>query len=83
MQRLIAVRFRNGNIVFEATGHWLVEAVNRAEYAVAGVGLVDHNAKGIHVHNVGERLALAAHFLVNAVQVFLASAAASNQAFAF
>src|SRR5690606_33198774 len=48
----------------------------------AGVDLVDHDAEGVDVHDLVERLTLAAHLLVDAVQVLFAAADLAFQAFA-
>ncbi len=47
--------------------------MNGAECAVAGVHFVNHNAKGVNVHNFFKGLFLQPHFLIDAVKVFLAS----------
>ena len=83
VQRLIAVRFRDRNVIFESSWHGLVQTVHGAKHPIAGVRLVDDDSKCVHVHNVGKRFTLAAHFFVNAVQVFFTSTAAANQPFAF
>ena len=70
VQRLVAIGLGNRNVVLEAAGHGLVEIVHGAEHAVAGVDLVHHDAERVHVHDLGEGLALGAHLLVDAVQVF-------------
>ena len=82
MQRLITVRFRDRNVIFETPGHRLVQTVHGAEHAVTGVCLIDHDAKCVNVHNLGKGFALNAHLLVNTVQVLLAATAAANQALA-
>ena len=41
--------------------------------AVTGVDLVDHDTEGVDVHDFVERSALAAHLLINAVKVLLAT----------
>ncbi|MNZ86951.1 hypothetical protein D3C78_1057960 [compost metagenome] len=45
-----------------------------AEHAVAGVYLVDDDAKRIDIHDLVEGAALAAHLLVDAIEVFLPAA---------
>ena len=74
MQGLVAVGLGNRDVVLEATGQWLVQVVYGAEHAVAGVDLVDDDAEGIHVHDLVEGAALAAHLLVDAIEVFLPAA---------
>jgi hypothetical protein len=55
VQRLIAVDARDGDVVLEAPGHGLVDAVHQPQHAVAGVGAVDDDAKAVHVDHLVER----------------------------
>ncbi|MNC14120.1 hypothetical protein D3C75_618860 [compost metagenome] len=73
MQRLVAVGLGDRDVILEASGKRLVQAVHGAEHAVAGVDLVDGDAEGVDVHDLVERPALAAHLLVDAVEVLLAA----------
>ncbi len=82
VQRLVAVGLGNRDVVLEATGERLVQVVHGAEHAVAGVDLVDDDAEGVDVHDLVERLALAAHLLVDAEQVLLAAQDLAFHAFA-
>ena len=82
MQGLVAVGLGNRDVVLEAAREGLVQAVHGAEHAVAGVGLVDDDAEGVDVHDLVERLLLAAHLLVDAVQVLLAAHHLALQPFA-
>ena len=83
VQRLIAVRFWDRNVIFETSRHGFIQAVHGAKHAIAGVCLIDDDSERVHVHNVGKRFTLAAHFFVDAVQVFFTTTAAANQPFAF
>jgi len=71
MQRLIAVGLGNGDVVLEAARQGFVQIMYSAQYAVAGVDLVDDDPERIHVHDLVEGPALAAHLLVDAVDVLL------------
>ena len=66
----------------EASGERLVQAVHGAQYAIAGIDLVDDDAEGVDVHDLVERLTLAAHLLVDAVEVLLAADHLAFHAFA-
>ncbi|MNZ73678.1 hypothetical protein D3C78_921000 [compost metagenome] len=82
VQRLVAVGLGNRDVVLEAAGQRLVQVVHGAEHAVAGVDLVDDDAEGVDVHDLVERPALAAHLLVDAVEVLLAADDLAFHAFA-
>ena len=45
MYRLIAICFRDGNVIFELARHWFVKIVNNSKNAIAGIHLVDNNSK--------------------------------------
>ena len=57
--------------------------MDSAEYAVAGIHLVDHDAKGKDVHHIGKGKLLAAHLAIDAVEMFFASADLAGQALLF
>ena len=82
VQRLVAVGLGYRDVVLEAAGQGLVQVVHGAQYAVTGVDLVDDDAEGVDVHDFVERPALAAHFLVDAVEVLLAARHLAFHAFA-
>lgn len=82
MQRLVAVGLGNRDVVLEASGERLVQAVHGAQHAIAGIDLVDDDAEGVDVHDLVERLTLAAHLLVDAVEVLLAADHLAFHAFA-
>ena len=74
MQRLVAVGLGNGDVVLEAPGQRLVQVVYGAEHAIAGIDLVDDDPERVDIHDLVEGPTLAAHLLVDAVEVFLAAA---------
>ena len=51
VQRLIAVRFWNGDIVFHAARTRLVQAVHLAQHAITGVRIIDDHAESVDVHD--------------------------------
>ena len=71
MQRLVAVRLGDGDVVLEPAQYRLVEVVHHAQGPVAGVCAVDDDAEAEHVHEIRERLALGLHLSVDRVQVLL------------
>ncbi len=78
VQRLIAVRFRNGDIVFHAARTRLIQTVHLAEYAVAGVRILDDYAEGINIHDRVKTLLFKHHFAVDGVQMLFATANAAR-----
>src|SRR5450830_1199338 len=74
MQRLIAVGLGNGDVVLEAAWQGFVQIMYSAQHAVAGIDLVDDDPERIHVHDLVKGPALAAHLLVDAVDVLLPAA---------
>ena len=73
VQGLVAVGLGNGDVVLELPGHRLVQAVDAAQYPVAGVHRVDDDAKGEDIHDLREALPLGFHLLVDAVEVLFAA----------
>ena len=78
MQRLIAVRFRNGDVIFETTWTRFVEAVHLAEHAIADIGIMDDNAEGVDIHDRVKTLLFKHHFAVDGVQMLFATADAAG-----
>ena len=62
VQRLIAVDARNRDVVLEAAGHGLVDAVHQPERPVAGVDGIDDDPKAVHIDHLVERDVLASIF---------------------
>ena len=54
MQALVAVAFRDGDIVFEAAGFGLIEIVQRAQCGVTRGNAVDDDAESVNVHDFGK-----------------------------
>ena len=71
VQGLVTVGLGNCDVILEFPRHRLVQAVDAAQYPVAGIHRVDDDAEGIDIHDLGKRLPLGLHLLVNAVKVFL------------
>ena len=69
VQRLVAVRLGNGDVVLEAAGHGLVEIVQHAEGAIAGVHAIDFDAEDARRGDVGERAPLRLHLAVDGIEV--------------
>jgi len=74
MQGLVAVGLGNCDVVLEAARQGFVQIVYSAQHAVAGIDLVDDDPERIHVHDLVESPTLAAHLLVDAVDVLLPAA---------
>ena len=82
VQRLIAVRFWNGDVIFHPPRTRLVEAVHLPQHAIAGVRVMDNDAEGVDIHDRVKTLLLEHHFAVDGVQMFFATAdAARNSRF--
>ena len=78
VQRLIAVSFRNGDVVFKTTRTRFVEAVHLAEHAIADIGIMDDNAEGVDIHDRVKTLLFEHHFAVDGVQMLFATADAAG-----
>ncbi len=78
VQRLIAVRFGNGNIVFHPSRTRLIETVHLAEYAIAGIGVMNDDAESVNVHDRVKTLLFEHHFAVDRVKMFFATANATR-----
>ncbi len=74
VQRLVAVALGDGDVVLELAGNRLVQLVQRAQCKIAGGGVLDDYAETVDVKHLREGKVLLQHLLVNAVQVFLATA---------
>ena len=73
VQRLVAVRLRNGDVVLEPARPRFVEIVHGAEHAVAHVDTVHQDADAVHVEHLFQGKALGAHLPVDAVDVLVAA----------
>ncbi|MNX50122.1 hypothetical protein D3C86_807400 [compost metagenome] len=74
VQRLIAVGLGDRDVILEAPRQRFVQIMHSTQHAVAGIDLVDDDPERVDVHDLVEGPTLAAHFLVDAVEVFLATA---------
>ena len=74
MQRLIAVRLGNGDVVLEFAGKRFVQAMQYAEREIARGNILDQDAKTVDIQHLREGQRFGLHLLVDAIQVFLASA---------
>ncbi len=72
VQRLVPVHPWDGNVILEAPGHRFIDAVHQTKRPIAGVGVVDDDAKSVHIDHFVDGDALVLHLLVDAVQVLLA-----------
>ncbi|RMT54308.1 hypothetical protein ALP46_05441 [Pseudomonas amygdali pv. myricae] len=71
MQGLVAVGLGDRDVVLEAAGQRLVQIMYSAQYAITGIDLVDDDAECVDIHDLVEGATLAAHLLVDAIQMFL------------
>ena len=69
VQRLIAVRFWNGDVVFYPSRTRFIEAVHLAEHAIAGVGVMDDYAERIDIHDRMETLLFKHHLAIDGIEV--------------
>jgi len=72
VQRLVAVRLGDGDVVLELAGDGLVERVQRPEREVAGGHVRHEDAEAVDVEHLGERDVLLLHLLVDGGDVLLA-----------
>ena len=73
VQRLVAVRLGNRDVVLELAGDRLVQAVQHAERRVARRRVLDQHAHAVDVEDLREAVVLLAHLLVHAVDGLLAA----------
>ena len=73
VQRLVAVRFRDRDVVLEAAGHRLVELMQHAHRHVALGQRADDDAKAEDVVDLREAQALLAHLGVDRIERLLAA----------
>ncbi len=74
VQRLIAVRFWNGDVIFHTTRTRFIQAVHLPQHAIAGVGVVDDHAERVDIHDRVKTLLFEHHFAVDGVKMFFATA---------
>ena len=73
VQRLVAIRLRDGDVVLEPARPRLVAVVHRPEHPVAHVDAVHQDADAVHVEHLLQGKPLVAHLPVDAVDVLLAA----------
>src|SRR3546814_669562 len=73
VQRLVAVGLGDRDVVLETPWQWFVQIMYSAQYAVAGIDLVDDDPERVDIHDLVEGPTLAAHLLVDAIEVFLSA----------
>ena len=73
VQRLVAVRLRDRDVVLELARDRLVEPVQRAQRGVAGGRVGHEHAHAVDVEHLRERVVLLAHLLVDRVDRLLAA----------
>ena len=73
VQRLVAVNFRDGDVVFEAPGHRFVELVQHAHGGVARGQPAHDDPKAVNVGHLRERQVLFVHLAVDGVERFFAA----------
>ncbi|RMS61260.1 hypothetical protein ALP63_05250 [Pseudomonas syringae pv. aceris] len=71
VQGLIAVGLGDRDVILESAGQRFVQIMYSAKHAIAGVDLVDDDAERVDIHDLVEGATLAAHLLVDAIQMFL------------
>ena len=72
VQRLVAVRLRDCDVVLELSGNRLVKAVQGAERNVAGRNVCDDDAVAVDIVHLGKRQVLLDHLAVRGIQVLRA-----------
>ena len=73
MQRLVAIDFRNSDVIFELAGNGLVQLVHQAEGGVAIKGSRYNDAEPIDIRHLREAEVFFIHFSVDGVERFLAT----------
>ncbi len=73
VNRLIAVLFRHGDVIFDASGHRGIERMDESESKIAVGDVVDDNAKGGKIVNFAHVLIVFSEFFVEAVNRFNAA----------
>ena len=74
VQGLVAIALGNGDVVLEAAGAGLVEAVHLPKHPVTGVYVLHPDAEGVDIHHLMELQLFLLHLVVDGEQVFLATA---------
>ena len=70
MQRLIAIRLRQADVVLEPSGDRAKRVMHHGQGAITRFHTGRNDAKGCHVVDLVERLLLALHFAPDAIEMF-------------
>ena len=81
MQRLIAISFRNRDVVLEFSRHRFVQAVHHAQRPVTVIHRVHQQAKRKDIHDFRKAFPLRLHFFIDTEKVLLASHNSGVEAF--
>ncbi len=74
VQGLVAVGLGDGDVILEATGARLVEAVHLAKYPVAGIDILHLDPEGVDIHHLMKLQLFFLHLVVDGEEVLLAAA---------
>ena len=74
VHRLIAVQFRDRDVILELAGYRLVQAVQHTQRDVTGIEIVDQNPETVDIQHLGKSQRFALHLAVDAVDVLFPSA---------
>ena len=70
VQRLVAVDFGNGNVVFELARHRLEQLVQQTQSGVTGHGVFHDDPKAVNVGHLRKAQVLVVHLAVDGVERF-------------
>ena len=73
VQRLVAVDFGNGNVVFEFARHRLEQLVQQTQSGVAGHGVFHDDPKAVNIGHLRKAQVFVVHLAVDGVERFFAS----------
>ncbi len=74
VQRLVAIRLWNRDVVLELAGDGLVERMQGAQRQITVARLLDHDAETVDVEHFGKGQVLFLHLAIDAVKVLFAAA---------
>ncbi|MNG00272.1 hypothetical protein D3C84_832020 [compost metagenome] len=74
VQRLVAVGLGDGDVILEAAGARLVEAVHLPQHPVTGIYVLHPDAKGVDIHYLMKLQLFFLHLVVDGEQILLAAA---------
>ncbi len=73
MQRLVAVGLGDGDVILEAAGARLVEAVHLPQHPVTGIYVLHLDTKGVDIHYLMKLQLFFLHLVVDGEQILLAA----------